>query len=420
MYDHPENGKGSSTPLRVVSCLTSGRVSGVDVFATRLTRELAARGADARILLTEPDEATPDPLPLPADVAVDRLEVAAGETRRIRRERLREYLEARAPCVYIPNYDYNHSVISGRLSDGVTAVGIVHSDDPMHYDHVRRLGRYWNAIVAVSQEIARKTRALDPRFGERLTTIAYGVEFPEEPPARDWSRKVPLRALFAGRLEHAQKRVLDLPRILERLESLGVKLELTVVGSGIGRGDLLRAGRRFLEAGSLRVLEAIPSHRMGELYRQADLFLLTSAFEGLPVSMLESMAYGCVPIVTDVASGVPEVVVDGGNGFRLPVGDVYGFAARVGELDQDRRLAARLSQSARETISRGGYTLPRMVSQYWDLFQSLSGPGGEFSRPRPLPGEDSLRRFVARAERTAKKWIPRLLFPQNSRPLKQR
>lgn len=392
---------------RVISTLTSGRVSGVDVFVLRLTRGLLRRGVDARILLTETDIPVPDPMPLPDDVPVEVFPTRPGEKFRSRRRRLAAYLAGMGPCIYMPNYDYNHSAVSAELPDEVATVGIVHSDDPMHYDHVRRLGRYWNAIVAVSGRIAEKTRAIDRRFADRLATIPYGVEAPPSAPGRTPSVDGALRLIYAGRLEHAQKRVLDLARILDRARKVDLPLRLTVVGAGDARGDLARSARAHLESGALRMISAVPNDRMKEYYAEADCFLLTSAYEGLPVSLLEAMAHGCVPLVTDVSSGIPELIEDGINGFRLPVGDVYGFVDRLTRLRDDPALLAGCATRAHETIRKRGYDVERMASQYAELFENVMRLALErrFRKPRPFPGEDWARRLYGRAGRRLLRWM---------------
>ena len=62
-------------------------------------------------------------------------------------EALRDYLQALTPTVYFPNYDFENSSVAPALRNEVGMIGVVHSDDPHHYEHVQRLGRYWNAVV---------------------------------------------------------------------------------------------------------------------------------------------------------------------------------------------------------------------------------------------------------------------------------
>ena len=53
---------------------------------------------------------------------------------------MRRTLSEGGPCIYFPNCDWQHSGICGTLPGNVKIVGIVHSDDPVHYEHGLRLG----------------------------------------------------------------------------------------------------------------------------------------------------------------------------------------------------------------------------------------------------------------------------------------
>jgi glycosyltransferase involved in cell wall biosynthesis len=397
---------------RVISCLTSGRISGVDIFAFHLTEGLLRRGIDARILMTHPDKVEIDRLPLPQGVPIDTLPKEWRSKRRYRRRALREYLKSQAPCIYIPNYDYDHSPISASLPPDIYTIGIVHSDDPMHYDHVFQLGRFWDAVVAVSQKIADTTSAL-PRIEGRLHTIPYGIPCSHEVSPRDHGLDKPLQILYVGRLEQTQKRVLDMPRILDRLKEKGIPAVLTLVGDGPARTALEEAGRDHISAGNLRLLGTKPNDEMPALYQAADVFLLTSAFEGLPVSLLEAMSYGCVPVVTHVRSGVSEVVHDGKTGCLVNVGDIDGIADRLAELEKNPVLRQSMSKGAAEFIKQGEHSVDRMVDRYLDLFHHITREraAGAFERPDPYFAELFVRNWQCRIRRNMRRLMTRAGYP---------
>jgi glycosyltransferase involved in cell wall biosynthesis len=368
---------------RVVIGLSAGTLGGVDVFSATLARELNARGVSAHVLLTRPFLKW-NPMPVPPDVPRHELPGDRHQTWGSRWWTLIRYLEGQAPCVYVPNYDYEFSCVSPRLPRDVHVVGIVHSDDPVHYEHVARLGPYWDAIVAVSPAVAESVRRAQPRLDGRLVTIPYGVPLPDAPVERPLAEGRPLRVVYAGRLDQPQKRVLDLPVIFQQLLSLGVPAELTIVGDGPSRADLIAAGESLLARGVLRLLGTLPNSAVLELFEQSDAVILTSTFEGLPVCLLEAMGRGCVPVVTDVRSGIPDLVEDGVNGFRVPVGDTARFAQRLALLQQDGARRRALSDQARRTVRDGGYDSGRMADRYLDLFDRVREEArrGHYKRPR--------------------------------------
>ena len=80
----------------------------------------------------------------------------------------------------------------------------------------------------------------------------------------------------------------------------------------------------------------------------ADVFVLTSRHEGLPIALLEAMALGVVPVVSAVG-GVPEVVTDGRDGILLEPGDPAAFADALRGLADD---PARRDELARAAAAR--------------------------------------------------------------------
>jgi glycosyltransferase involved in cell wall biosynthesis len=82
-----------------------------------------------------------------------------------------------------------------------------------------------------------------------------------------------------------------------------------------------------------------------ELLQAADLFLLPSTSEGLPLSILEAQATK-VPVLAAPTAGIPEVVVEGETGFLIPADDANGYANRIVELLENPGLSRRIVENA--------------------------------------------------------------------------
>lgn len=82
-----------------------------------------------------------------------------------------------------------------------------------------------------------------------------------------------------------------------------------------------------------------------ELLRAADVFVLASTSEGLPMALLEAMSHG-LAIVATAVGGVPDVVTDGGEALLVEPGDAAALAAALGELGSDPELRRRLGAAA--------------------------------------------------------------------------
>ncbi len=401
--------------MRVIVASPVWSLNGVNVFAANLVRGLRGRGAEAQLLLTWPEMPDPKPMPLPADLPVERLPVRGDASWPARWRAMIRYLEARAPCIYLPNYDFRHSCISPRLPGNVGIVGIVHSDDPQHYEHVRRLGRYWDAIVAVSPVIADRVAEIDPALGRRLSFIPYGVDAPTSLPERPARRGEPLRIVYAGRLVQRQKRVLDLPAIMAALAARNVPAEWTIIGTGSEEAALREACASLAGRVDVTFAGTLPNPHVWRAFAQSDALVLTSEYEGLPISLLEGMAQGCVPVVTDIRSGIPELVEDGITGYRVPPGDTDGFAVRLASLQHDPGARLRMAEAAHRTILAKGYRTEDMISRYVALFERVmaEAQSGAYRRPRgrmPRPPELTWRDAIPpRLSRTLAAWRRHLL-----------
>lgn len=111
--------------------------------------------------------------------------------------------------------------------------------------------------------------------------------------------------------------------------------------------------------------------RMHEILRQAHVVCLPSYREGLPKALIEAAACGR-PIVTTDVPGCREVVIDGVNGFLVPVKDAVSLAAKLKVLIADPALCKRMGGSGRE-LAEGEFAVERIVSEtlrcYEELFQ---------------------------------------------------
>ena len=148
----------------------------------------------------------------------------------------------------------------------------------------------------------------------------------------------------AGRLT-AQKALGD---ALEALARVG-EVELLVLGDGPERASLERRARDLGIAERVRFLGAGTRDDVLVLFRAVDLVLLTSAWENLPHTLLEALAVG-TPVVATAVGGIPEVVVDGESGLRVPPRDVDAIAGAVERLVDDGGLRTALAAGGRAAI----------------------------------------------------------------------
>jgi glycosyltransferase involved in cell wall biosynthesis len=371
--------------MRVIFSTPNWVISGVNTFTHNLMRGLGARGHEPELLVIRKGPQRDNELPYPTDVPVNFLQYdATSTTWKDRWEALIQYLNHRAPCVYVPNYDYENSCVSPALSNEVAILGIAHGDDPRHYEHILRLGRYWNAVIAVSSYLHNELTSLDRGLGDRLFHVPYGVPHLKRLPPISTSVSGRLRIAYCGRFYEPQKRVSDLPKIAKALAQRGVRAQWTLAGAGPDE-SLLRDGfADFVRSGQAAFTGPLPPDSVSAIYRNHDCVILTSTHEGLPLMLLEAMGSGCVPVVTAIQSGVPDIIQHGRNGFALPVGGIEVFADHLAQLARDRELFLCLRAAAFEALAAGPYSIETVTSRYIEVmdFARDNIKSGAYRRPR--------------------------------------
>jgi glycosyltransferase involved in cell wall biosynthesis len=167
------------------------------------------------------------------------------------------------------------------------------------------------------------------------------------------------------------------------------------VGSLDGRKDPLAAVRAAREAGvTMLVVGDGPLrsqvereagervHVLGQradvprLLAASDFYMLISRREGLALSLLEAMAAGLAPIVSDVPENVEAV---GATGFVIPRGDVAGLTAALERLRHDASERRVLGGRAKERANRE-FGLEAMVRQTREVYEGVVRPGGDGQR----------------------------------------
>jgi glycosyltransferase involved in cell wall biosynthesis len=371
---------------RVVFASPDWSISGVNTFTRELVVYLLDAGYDAEILFTQ-DWALRHERDFLPDVP-HRFLRPRSQSLPDRWSAFEEYLSGQAPCVLLPNYDYGMSSICPRLPSTVGVLGIVHSDDPDHYEHAYRLGRYWNRIVAVSSAIRDEVVRLNPTFAPVCSVVPYGLDVSAAPVSREVG-DVPLELVYSGRFVQVQKRILDYATLVRALEARGLSFRLTMVGDGPLLAEMREKLAEPIREGRVVLTGRLAPPAAHEVYRRSDVFLLLSDFEGLPLTLIEALHYGCIPVVRRIRSGVADVVEDGVNGYVLEAGDFEGFADRLCAIHGSGALRERLSAEARRTIARHGLDRQTMGRRYAELVDGILAEvrDGRYERPRPLGPE---------------------------------
>lgn len=271
---------------------------------------------------------------------------------------------------------------------GCLRIGMIQSDDECVYRLVETYLPWLDIVVGVSEEIRRKmlARLTDGRVS--VYAQQYGVPMPAR--ISEFPAEGPLRVLYLGRVIEEQKRVGLMEQVMRRTLESGVKIHWTIAGDG---PELPGMQARFAEVpDKVRFLGAVPYCDVPTTIAGHEVYFLCSDFEGLPLSLLESMGHGLVPVVTDLTSGISEVVHEN-NGIRISPDDVAGYAEALISLARDRRRLAGLSGAAASevTSSHSTHAMARRWEAMLDAHLSDAIPDWKASCRAMAPMEVSHR-----------------------------
>lgn len=251
---------------------------------------------------------------------------------------------------------------------------------PSHYRLVSRAlnaatYRMNDAVIAVSGEVASRIRhyvrngrphlvtipnAIDAEMfnGESIDRHKIADEFAFPPDAHLVVTVGNLRAVKGHRhlLAAAQLLIKEEPRT-----------RLLIVGLGPLAGPLQAEARRMGLNGHV-VFTGFRSDATS-LIAAADVYVLPSLLEGLPVSLLEAMALGRAVVATRVG-GVPEVVTSGETGILVPPGAADRLAAEILTLLRNPARRRQLGESARSAVQQR-YSVRQMVKATEDVYRAL-------------------------------------------------
>lgn len=143
----------------------------------------------------------------------------------------------------------------------------------------------------------------------------------------------------------------------------------TILGDGSERDGLQDLASRLGVTDRLRIEGLQPPEHVMQALASARVYVSTAKSDGASVSLMEAMARGCYPVVTDIPAN-REWVVDEVNGSLFPVGDAQALAARVTRALRDEDLLERASEkNIRQVRERGDLSinLARVEKIYQDL-----------------------------------------------------
>jgi len=147
---------------------------------------------------------------------------------------------------------------------------------------------------------------------------------------------------------------------------------LRYIGDGPDRASLEKEVQRLGLEDSVCFEGAVNQDRIQHFYRTADVFVLASFAEGIPIVLMEAMSME-IPCITTWITGIPELIRDGIDGLLVPPADDVALATAITRLIEEPVLRERLGVAGRARVSEK-YDLRRNVARLADVFRENLQP----------------------------------------------
>lgn len=365
--------KSSNDPRRIVHVAAHypPSLGGLERVVQSLAEHQSERGLDVEVMTSSVGRASPGPAYAPSgpgyvrrfrSVNVANTAVMPGLLGALLRLPRRSIIHLHVAQAFIPEAVFFAHVLRGHKYLAHVHIDVGASGPAGFLLRVWKpliLGpilRRADAVVVFTEEqrsvIAAKYR-IDPR---RIVVIPNGVDVSYFHSEERVLHSKP-RLLFVGRLS-VQK---NLMLLLRALVGVSDAFETSLVGDGGLEQELRRAAHNL--GVDVRFHGRADGQELLDFYRQADVFVLPSEREGMPLVLLEALAMGLPIVATDVP-GSRDLVEHERNGLLVPLDDPLSLRAALLAVTSDAEKHAAMSERSRQLANR--YS--------WDVI------GGEFDR----------------------------------------
>ncbi|GAA4603914.1 glycosyltransferase involved in cell wall biosynthesis [Actinoplanes octamycinicus] len=383
-----------ASPLAALGGVDAG---GQNTHVAELAAALAADGHELRVY-TRRDN--PDlPAVVPMHERIDVVHVPAGPASTLPKDELLPHMGTFAEWMaadwddFAPDVAHAHFWMSGLAA--VTAarrrrVPVVHTyhalgtvkrrhqgaadTSPAHrIGYERELGRVVDRVIVQCQDELRELVRLGvPRSRTTLVPSGVNVErFRKEGPVAERSDRP--RILTVGRLvprKGFEELIAALPEVPRAELVIAGGPEPAELATDEYAQHLLQLAKDSRVDDRVRLLGAVPAHRMPEWYRSADVLAATPWYEPFGLTPLEAMACG-VPVVATAVGGLTDTVVDGVTGDLVAPRDPHGLGQTLRKLltDQHRRLGYAAAAVDRAVHA---YAWPQIAARMSAVYASVA------------------------------------------------
>lgn len=263
--------------------------------------------------------------------------------------------------------------IKGRVPTIYTAHGFAFTPAALFWRRIsaiiaeKMVSRYAFKIIAVSEfdrELALKNHIAK---SEKIVVIHNGVEIG---PAKEKQNSEPVEILSIGRLAYPKMPDLIIRSFAQLPTALKKKAHLKIAGSGPYQEELTGLINNLNVVDSVSLTGEIDHERILAILPRADIFILVTKHEGLPLTVLEAMSAG-LPVIASSVGGVPEEVSDGLSGVLIKDNNVGEISAAMKYLIENPQERISMGESGRKIIGER-FSLDKLIHETNKIYEQAT------------------------------------------------
>lgn len=173
--------------------------------------------------------------------------------------------------------------------------------------------------------------------------------------------------LVVARLSEKQKNIRAILRIWKEFCKQNNDYQLQIVGYGPDE-EQLKDYASSLQLKNVAFMGR--THEPQKFYRRAKFFLMTSRYEGFPMTIIESMLFGCIPIVYNSFAAINDVIDNSKNGILIQNNDEQAYLHAMLDLVADRQKQEEISKQVAPSLAK--FSVEQVTGSWVKLFEMLT------------------------------------------------
>ena len=220
-------------------------------------------------------------------------------------------------------------------------------------------------FVGISNEI---TKSIEQYYGlNQVETIYNGIKLQNPDFAEGFSNKDGSFTFIAVARFSPEKNLGLLVDAFDRISARHEDVRLLICGDGLQFEEIRQKIENMDKGNRITLFGAVPD--VGPYLSQADCFVLSSIYEGNPISILEAMNYK-LPIVAPVIGGIPDIVTDGKEGLLYKVSDEDALVDAMERAVSDPKAMALMGEAGFNKVQR--FSIAETAKQYLGLYHKVA------------------------------------------------